>query len=956
MKIISKRISRNEFISRKNGVIPSLVDMWIIPETQLNCGGSESYVFNTYPSAAAKMRELGQSPSLLEYKAEFVYQDHNYGLIVSDIIIPESAEIIDENGEKIIVELSKNITDYTDIYVNIPIEDKDGEYYDLNNKSSKVHYEGRKIISGGTEIKILTYSSLNKWYTFFKSYFRTIKMYDNAIGLYNAECINKHEDNMKYFKDLDDLFKARGGKNMYFWIVQYCMPHENDYDDDETNDLQVKETFPTDVATNSASYVIPILLTNSIDDLGEMTIFSTKWKDGVDYHNRAEEIGKCDRTHKDEYNPQLKEFIDCNKQKDDQCFGTVVDRPYKYESDDIGKFDERYLDIDYETYMIKSGSETSGYCQNSFKENEFKPEDWVNYTDWDICNNPDKYSSFLSDGKTCVSEYAYSPINGAIIYNPKEDFEKQVIDYTAQDYILSNGEYIEVIDGYYTTPVYSVGYMANVVFKRGIKLPVIEDGALKYAELNGRRFYVVKDGDIKKIYFTKKSNCQDPGSIVNKGKYILYNGSVFPLYGGNIVKIDNGDEEFRYQIFNGYFGYKGVTYFVKGNNVGLPVTDVIYDGDKKITIVKFEPLDDKTLSTLGWKSVSVNPETGNVTICHKLDIKKANLITGYTDSKLDLLRRRKINTDEMGTELPGYLDLGLSSEFDGYEIGVEKIEIPILCEEGIEVTFNVSEKVKIDGSNLNTPYDQCVLDILYKVGEVSGLEYQTTTKDGKKLYNGNYLEKIVFYYLDENGGRLNETFVSGSDSREVLKKYDEGGEYYRPTEILYCDITYYIGATLEYDEENSRYIPSTGRHKGVKYVDTLIVTKSVGDFYMSDGSFFTFNYYQLRGNMSDQYLDDFKDNKLVNMSYFEMETMIFCNKEGDLFKTDYWENNNGMISAPVFRTEYNLFSSTPQKSKSDIYIDRGISSAFETHIKLQEVHTLDALENYSNGYFKINEY
>ena len=76
MKIISKRISRNEFVSRKNGVIPSLVDMWMIPETQLNCGGSESFVFGTYESAAAKIRELGLSPSLLEYKAEFVYQDH----------------------------------------------------------------------------------------------------------------------------------------------------------------------------------------------------------------------------------------------------------------------------------------------------------------------------------------------------------------------------------------------------------------------------------------------------------------------------------------------------------------------------------------------------------------------------------------------------------------------------------------------------------------------------------------------------------------------------------------------------------------------------------------------------------------------------------------------------------------------------------------------------------------
>lgn len=913
MKIISKRISRNEFVSRKDGVIPSLVDMWIIPETQLNCGGSESYVFSTYPSAAAKMRELGQSPSLLEYKAEFVYQDHNYGLIVSDVMLPDN--------------IASKITDYTDIYVNIP--DGKGGYYDLNDPSSTYHYEGRKIMKGNKEVKILTYSTLNKWYTFFKSYFSTIKIYENAIGLYNAECVNKHEDNMKYFKDLDDLFEARGGKDMYNWIIENCMPH----DDNKTP----KETFPTDVATNSASYVIPILLTNSIDDLGEMTIFSTKWKDGVNYHNRAEEIGKCDKD-----------------SKYDQCYGTVADRPYYYEDDISHKFDERYLTVDYETYMIKGGPDKKGYEQNKYKENEFKPDDWVNYTDWDIEKNPDKYSSFLSDGKTCVSTYAYSPINGAILYNPSEDCERQKVAYTKKDYILSNGNYIEVVDGYYTIPSYTVGCSANVVFKRGIKLPVIEDGALKYAELNGRRFYALKDEDVEKIYFTKKSNCYDPGSVVIKSKYVLYDGSVFPFSDGSkYVIINNDDETYIYAIFNGYFAYKGVTYFINGNDVGLPVIDVRYVDDKKITEVKFKELEETDLSVLGWKSVSVDPQTGEVTICHKLDIKNVNLITGYTDSKLDLLRRRKINTDEMGTELPGYLDLGFSSEFEGNGVDLE-------CDscDGINkvAQFNTYEKVKISGSNYNTPYDQCVLDILYKVGEVSGLEYQTITKEGKKLYNGNYLESIVFYYLDENGERLNETYVSGSDSREVLQKFDEGKELHIPNEILYCDITYYIGATLEYDEENSRYIPSDGRHKGVKYVDTLTVTKSLGKFYMSDGSFFTFNYYQLRGNMSDQYLDDFKDNKLVNMSYFEMETMIFCNKEGDLFKTDYWENNNGMISAPVFRTEYNLFSSTPQKSKSDIYIDRGVNSAFETHIKLQEVHTLDALENYSNGYFKINEY
>jgi hypothetical protein len=130
---------------------------------------------------------------------------------------------------------------------------------------------------------------------------------------------------------------------------------------------------------------------------------------------------------------------------------------------------------------------------------------------------------------------------------------------------------------------------------------------------------------------------------------------------------------------------------------------------------------------------------------------------------------------------------------------------------------------------------------------------------------------------------------------------------------------------------------------------------------MSDGSKFTFNYYQLKCEMTSEYLDDYGDVQLANMDYFEMrilnnyDSIHFGEFNWDEYY-GYWEKYNGMVSAPVFRTEYDLWSSTPQNLKSDIYIDRGINAAFEKHLKLEEVHTMDALENYSNGYFKINEY
>ena len=63
-----------------------------------------------------------------------------------------------------------------------------------------------------------------------------------------------------------------------------------------------------------------------------------------------------------------------------------------------------------------------------------------------------------------------------------------------------------------------------------------------------------------------------------------------------------------------------------------------------------------------------------------------------------------------------------------------------------------------------------------------------------------------------------------------------------------------------------------------------------------------------------------------------------------------------LMATPVMRTEYDLAAATPQDVSGNIYIDRGICAAFEKNLKLQEVRTLDALETYGNGYFKINSY
>ena len=45
----------------------------------------------------------------------------------------------------------------------------------------------------------------------------------------------------------------------------------------------------------------------------------------------------------------------------------------------------------------------------------------------------------------------------------------------------------------------------------------------------------------------------------------------------------------------------------------------------------------------------------------------------------------------------------------------------------------------------------------------------------------------------------------------------------------------------------------------------------------------------------------------------------------------------------------------PPKVENEIFIDRGSFSVLEPHYRLSEVSTLSELENYKNGYYKINK-
>jgi hypothetical protein len=88
-----------------------------------------------------------------------------------------------------------------------------------------------------------------------------------------------------------------------------------------------------------------------------------------------------------------------------------------------------------------------------------------------------------------------------------------------------------------------------------------------------------------------------------------------------------------------------------------------------------------------------------------------------------------------------------------------------------------------------------------------------------------------------------------------------------------------------------------------------------------------------------------------NTAYFISDSFSCKNGEIETYENDYVDTN--IAAFPIFRQEYMFGSATMQNIDANIYIDRGINAAFDKHIKLGEVTSMEALENYSNGYFKM---
>lgn len=256
--------------------------------------------------------------------------------------------------------------------------------------------------------------------------------------------------------------------------------------------------------------------------------------------------------------------------------------------------------------------------------------------------------------------------------------------------------------------------------------------------------------------------------------------------------------------------------------------------------------------------------------------------------------------------------------------------------EPIYQSGNVANVQSFIKTNLNSTPIECVGDII------------TSIKVYMKLYDGTIgpMRECARYGI-----------VSAiEDCKAEAERMKESG--YTFMGGIFTDIEYYMGATLKKDAESGEYTMGDDGDFGVRYTEHGRFVKKEVEFIMHEEEVPPY-----KSKLSQYKATNRKLSYPIYVYELVREPIRIENstRNEDGYK-DYTADTYFMITnckssviAPIFTKEYNIGVSYPQSVEHDIYIERGRKGAFEDHIKLGEVTSLEALENYGNGYFKFLE-
>lgn len=853
-------------------------------------------------------------------------------------------------------------------------------------------------------------------YTFFKKYNHLLnkaghcgRIYTSAVDYYNTEIDNIYSDDLEYgtskevYVDLDNKFIEYGGNDFFEWINLNIIPtyyisnaykkywkRDNLYYSDVIKwiawfrdridyENEAEYSDKTDVDIEHWNCKL-----NGISDccdceeyfkrggLRELTLME-EWYEKI--QENIKQINKIvvgsDGNVLSCFTPSIYEHIELSNSLYDIGQYSVLSPEYELGidyrvADGYGEFENTksgttVIDESGNTRILKEGEK--GFCFSpSFAEKIFDNDAWDDYIDVYIKDNPEEFKSLP------YSYYAFDDENkfysGNTIIDVINAMENgKTYDITPTNSILIDDALIPI-----ETTEYGIYDTNNTILSGRTYFVYREKNtSTPYTLINGKKIYAEPYlsptgmcyyfSFFKNTDYEEKNNtsCDDlPNFDINrykkfgrtKGddlkKIISYNDRTYVINDeSNSIKID----DVNYFLISGYSYdiYGNIMYLIKNNSKvydedlnELPSTYSLHDTENKIYVNKYND---------------------NVIIY------SAKEITGYTSSKLSDLASINRLCDDTGNNINGIYN---------------------------DTCKRINGQEEISAITYAQPPIYTELEPLYQVGNVSLIGRFKLTKEniseiGENSFNyfiGNIITSMVFYYKDVNGNKIEETVSKCEESISSLSaikkstnkknEIDESSSTIVFDENLYCDIEYYIGATLQRSSNDASFELANGYNYGVRYNETVKFVKTP-TFYrlkmeldeeeiMPTQVYVTKNLshkypiytYEIEQNIQEIENDTYKTAYQTPIAKFTTEINTFDSSLTSNFSGySDMDKYNDMDVSPVYKEEYKLGVAMKEKVDADIYIDRGINAAFEKHLKLQEVNSLEALTQYGNNYFKI---
>ena len=789
--------------------------------------------------------------------------------------------------------------------------------------------------------------------------------------------------------DCDEYFN-RGGARIYSAMTDW-------YNSVQEVISANSKTISASTSCFTPTIIMPTELQLSIDDLGEYSIFSKDYELGKDY--RVARYGDTENTHGGTVTTMNGRSIYLNRDGwgysfDEDCMEKYVSQCLNEDCGYSGVFFDVCpkcggKNIEQITY-ISDDNPTASSAWTSYTD-RYRCHDYCCSGDSDGCFSDETYNNRNDFEVSAVTYYTYNENNvkfnssAATSGDALTDLRNQL----AKKYAITSGEtgWMLINGGLYEIDKAEYGkyYTGNTYLGGNICLVFREEGTdTPYTFINGKKVFAEFYPLTNKYYFPFFTVRERERGKFNINDYITYDRIYSPnsaisyvRYDGNTYYV-SGDT----MIINGYESYAISGYAMSDNNEMLYCLSgsdkVYYDG---------YGIQEYPNSSADSSSVTVS-YIGDVTLY------SVDEITGRTVSKISDLRLFNVLTDDIGNNIEGIYDYHTDEILNHQP--PEGTELELIFQVGNTANIQRFSQTEDDIDKLTGNTNYFVGDIITEMDfyyKDFSDEQVKDTLTRVRLSGDDYVHiDYVECQYNEETSSVTKTNKSTSAkcpcytslsaitySTSAKTELESGGTLMH--DDISCDITYYKGATLSRRYGSTYNLASSGRSEpyqnhGVEYKETVRFVKTNWEYYLQKPSnsgstlptlenspcnhsiSYPVYVYVLTQDLERVDESQYDSEYAVPMANFKANINVFTSCTEDTYSHNYSGDmitHNGLEVFPVYREEYRFGISTLENVDSDIYIDRGINAAFEKHLKLGEVTSLEALINYGNNFFKIME-